>query len=133
MFETTPAWQGAAVATLSTTGTRAVPDIAYDADPETGALVYVNGVAEGVGGTSLSSPLALGTWARVLAENTRTGFAPIRLYSLYDGTGVTGTYPEGGFHDIIVGVNGLYSAGPGFDLTTGLGTPIVNQLTADIK
>ena len=132
VFENTPYWQAAADTVLSTTGTRGVPDISYDADPESGALVYVNGVAEGVGGTSLSSPLALGTWARVITLNTKIGFASPRLYGLYNGTGAVGAYPEGGFHDITVGANGLYTAGPGYDLTTGLGTPIVNQLTQDL-
>ena len=38
-FETSPAWQEAAVAALATTGTRGVPDVAMDADPNSGALV----------------------------------------------------------------------------------------------
>lgn len=44
-------------------GGRAVPDIAMDADPNvaTAAEIYVNGTPTGVGGTSLSSPLALGS------------------------------------------------------------------------
>lgn len=131
-FEGAPYWQQAAVTALSKTGTRAVPDIALDADPNSGALVYVNGVAEGVGGTSLSSPLALGVWARALQNNPKLGFASPRLYGLYSVSGVTGTYPNGGFHDIIVGSNGLYPAGPGFDFDTGLGTPIASQITADL-
>ncbi len=131
-FETSPYWQQAAVTALATTGDRGVPDIAYDADPESGAQVYVNGVEEGVGGTSLSSPLALGAWARVLNKDWKVGYASPLLYSLYDGTGVTGTYPEGGFHDILLGANGAYTAGPGYDLTTGLGTIIVDQLVTDL-
>ncbi len=128
-FESATYWQKAASTVLNTSGTRSVPDIALDADPYTGALVYVNGTPEGVGGTSLSSPLALGVWARAISLNPNLGFAPIRFYSLYDGTGVIGAYPYGGFHDITVGANGLYTALPGFDFTTGLGSPIVSQLT----
>lgn len=128
-FESATYWQKAASPILNASGTRSVPDIALDADPNTGASVYVNGAAEGVGGTSLSSPLALGVWARAVSINPKLGFAPIRLYGLYDGTGLTGAYPYGGFHDITVGTNGLYTALPGFDFTTGLGSPIVNQLT----
>lgn len=131
-FEGATYWQKAAVSSLATSNTRAVPDMAYDADPESGALVYVNGSPIGVGGTSLSSPMALGTWARALSINPKLGFAGPRLYSLYDGTGLLGAYPKGGFHDITVGVNGLYPATPGFDFDTGLGTPIVNQLTQDL-
>ena len=104
-----------------------------DADPESGANVYVNGAWEGVGGTSLSSPLAAGVWARMITANPKLGFAPITYYSLYDGTGVVGSYPEGGFHDITLGANGLYTALPGWDYTTGLGTLWVNQLYADLQ
>ena len=132
-FEGTPNWQAAAVPALGKSATRGVPDVAMDADPNSGALVYVNGTPEGVGGTSLSSPLALGVWARAVSVNRKLGFASPRLYSLYNGTGgVVGTYPDGGFHDITVGNNGLYSATPGYDLTTGLGTFIVDQLTTDL-
>lgn len=127
-FELPGAWQTAAVSLLGSTNTRAVPDIALVADPESGASVYVNGAAEGVGGTSLSSPMALGIWARAVNANPRLGFASIPLYGLYDGTGLLGAYPYGGFHDVTVGVNGLYAAGPGYDLNTGLGTPWINQM-----
>ncbi len=129
-FEAAPSWQAAAVSLLSTAGTRGVPDMALDADPNSGATVYVDGAPETVGGTSLSSPMALGVWARALENNPKLGFASPRLYRLYTGNGLTPSYPEGGFHDITVGTNGLYSAGPGYDLNTGLGSPIVSQITA---
>ena len=135
-FEESPFWQQAAVLALAKTGLRGVPDVAMDADPNSGALVYVNGAPEGVGGTSLSSPLALGIWARAVSGNPKLGLAGPRLYGLYDGTGGTGgllgSYPQGGFHDIIVGNNGLYSATPGYDLTTGLGTFIISQVVHDV-
>ncbi len=135
-FETAPSWQEAAVSLLSTTGTRGVPDVAMDADPNSGATVYVAGAPETVGGTSLSSPLALGVFARVASINPKIGFAAPRFYGLYNPTGGTGgvlpSYPNGGFHDIIVGNNGLYVSGPGYDLITGLGTFIVSQLTVDL-
>ena len=132
-FEYSPYWQTAANVPSSAASSRGIPDIAMDADPESGANVYVNGAWEGVGGTSLSSPLAMGVWARMISANPRLGFAPITYYSLYDGTGVLGSYPEGGFHDILVGANGLYTALPGWDYTTGLGTLWVDQLYNDLK
>ena len=132
-FEAPPAWQAAATPLVTLNNTRGVPDIAMDADPESGALVYVNGTPEGVGGTSLSSPLALGIWARVLTANKKAGVAGPAFYSLYDGTTTPPTYPNGGFNDITVGTNGLYTALPGYDLTTGLGTFIINQLVPDLK
>ena len=132
-FESSPYWQTAANVPSSVAGDKGIPDIAMDADPESGANVYVSGAWEGVGGTSLSSPLALGVWARMISANPRLGFGAVRLYGLYDGTGTVGSYPNGGFHDILVGANGLYTAGPGWDYTTGLGTLWVNQLAADLK
>ena len=135
-FEVTPNWQATAVPLLGTTGTRGVPDVAMDADPNSGATVYVNGVAEGVGGTSLSSPLALGVWARATTVNPKLGFAGPSLYGLYVPGGIGGllpTYPAGGFNDITVGTNGLYSALPGYDLTTGLGTFSVAAFTKALK
>jgi subtilase family serine protease len=132
-FEYSPYWQTAANVPSSADSAKGMPDVAMDADPESGANVYVNGAWEGVGGTSLSSPLAMGVWARMISANAKLGFAPITFYSLYDGTGVLGSYPNGGFHDILVGANGFYTALPGWDYTTGLGTLWVDQLYNDLK
>jgi subtilase family serine protease len=128
-FESSPYWQVAANVPSGTAGSRGVPDIAMVADPESGAVVYVNGAPEVVGGTSLSSPLSVGVWARILTRNPKAGFAPVRLYGLYDGATTPGTYPKGGFHDIILGENNPYPATPGYDYTTGLGTLWVSQLS----
>jgi pseudomonalisin len=133
-FEYSPYWQvDANIPSATELSSRGVPDIAMDADPYSGANVYVNGAVEVVGGTSLSSPLSLGVWARLISAKPKLGFAPIRYYGLYDGTGLVGSYPEGGFHDITLGVDGLYSAAPGWDYTTGLGSLWVSQLFADLK
>lgn len=128
------------------TGGRAVPDVALDADPNvaTPALIYVDGQVTAVGGTSLSSPLMLGAWARLESGHAnRLGFAAPDLYQLYDavnpGTTVPGSpiptivpstnpAPVPGFTDIVVGNNGLYSCTPGYDEVTGLGAPDIAQL-----
>lgn len=128
-------------------GGRAVPDVALDADPNaTPAIIYVSGSTEEVGGTSLSSPLMLGSWARLeSAHGNKLGFAPIDLYSVYDAVnpGTHETVPEvglpvvvpsadpaavPGFTDITIGSNGLYEALPGYDEVTGLGAPDLAQL-----
>jgi subtilase family serine protease len=133
-FESSPYWQVTAnIPSATELNSRGIPDIAMDADPYSGANVYVNGAVEIVGGTSLSSPLSLGVWARMISGKPKLGFAPLRLYGLYDGSGVIGSYPGGGFHDIQLGVDGLYSAAPGWDYTTGLGSLWVSQLYADLK
>jgi pseudomonalisin len=106
-------------------GGRAVPDISMDADPNaTAAEIYVDGSPEGVGGTSLSSPLALGSWARLQsAHHNKLGMAAIDFYALYDkvnpALGDTTAVP--GFTDIVGGNNGGYTATPGYDEVTGIG------------
>jgi pseudomonalisin len=126
LFEAAPAWQDG-VSTPSGTVCnlaalpcgRAVPDIAMDADPNSGANVYVNGTPEGVGGTSLSSPLALGVWARLQsAHDNSLGFAGPTFYR------ASGT---AAYHDIVLGDTGPYPATPGADFATGLGTVDVGQ------
>jgi subtilase family serine protease len=103
---------------------RAVPDVALDADPNSGANVYVNGTAEGVGGTSLSSPLMLGVWARLQsAAGNGLGFAGPKLYA------ASGT---AAFHDILLGDTGPYPATPGYDFATGVGTPDVGAAVSII-
>jgi subtilase family serine protease len=132
LIETPGYWQSGVVNVVaSEAGARAVPDIAMDADPNTGASVVVSGTAEEVGGTSLSSPLALGSWARIeTAHGNALGFASPLLYKEFadtvtsaDMTPTSGTLtqPIGGFHDILIGVNPL-PATPEYDFSTGLGT-----------
>jgi subtilase family serine protease len=124
-----PSYQQGIVTQTSTQ--RAVPDVAFLADPMTGVATvdsYDFGTATpwfGVGGTSLAAPM----WAGVLAMANQ-GRALNGLGSL---DGPTGTLPAlyqlpgSDFHDITTGNNG-YPAGPGYDLVTGRGTPIVNLL-----
>jgi hypothetical protein len=103
--------------------TRGVPDVAYDADPNTGVPVYLTGSGWAqYGGTSMSAP----QWAALfaLANSLRSqpiSSAPDVLYSL-----ANANY-AGYYHDITSGNNGN-AAGPGYDLVTGLGTPLGNQL-----
>lgn len=135
-WEGSPFWQQPALPT--TAAGKAVPDVSMDADLVSGGLVYMGcqpGQASSacqfiVGGTSLASPLWLGTWARLQsAHHNKLGFASPNLYRLYQAP--PATYP--GFHDIIGGCNGFFCAIPGFDYVTGLGTPDVTKLNAALK
>ncbi|HTT99463.1 MAG TPA: S53 family peptidase [Rhizomicrobium sp.] len=135
-FEYSPAWQSPVVPTNSGLPVtfRAIPDISMDADPNTGAIVYVNGATEYIGGTSLSSPLAAGAWARLQSSyNNTQGFAAPRLYAGYPAFGTAPGNPTGltqkvdGFNDVLTGADGLYTALPYFDFTTGLGTLDISQ------
>ncbi len=135
-FEYSPAWQSPIVPTnngLPVTF-RAIPDISMDADPNTGAIVYSNGAQNIIGGTSLSSPLAAGAWARLQTSYDNTlGFAAMRLYAGYPPFGTPPEDRKGatqkidGFNDVLAGANGLYTSLPYFDFTTGMGTLDVGQ------
>ncbi|SHJ91543.1 S53 family peptidase [Alicyclobacillus tolerans] len=118
-FESAPYWQNGIVPPTTNVG-KGLPDIAMDADPNSGANVYVDGSPEVVGGTSLASPLALGVWARLeTSHNNQLGFAAPLLY---------GVYGSDGFHDITLGDSGPYPATPGWDFATGLGSFDVSNM-----
>lgn len=96
---------------------RGVPDVAGDADPQTGYRVLVDGSSMVIGGTSAVAPLWAALIAR-LAQATGRRFGAIQpvLYG-FGSSGVSA------FHDITSGSNGAYSAASGWDPCTGLGSP----------
>jgi subtilase family serine protease len=118
---------------------REVPDVAADADPNTGYIVYITPDNAGgwieFGGTSAAAPL----WAAVLADvsaadGTTSGYGNLddALYAL---AGTGSTY----FNDVKSGNNdyygtnsGQYPSETGYDMTTGLGTPITSALAAGL-
>ena len=126
-----PAWQASAgvPAASVSTGGRGVPDVAGNADPQTGYQVLVDGKQNVYGGTSAVAPLWAALIAR-MAQSTGKGFGLIQT-QLY--TGVTAGQDVAGFNDITSGSNGAYSAGPGWDPCTGLGSPsgtdLLNRLS----
>jgi xanthomonalisin len=121
-FEPIPSWQ-VGVGQNAGSRYRGVPDIAFDADPYSGAIIIVNGSQAQYGGTSLSSPLFVGFWARMIAaKGTGIGFAAPKLYQL----------PASAFHDVTSGNNGGESAAPGWDYTTGFGSIIMSQAAASL-
>jgi pseudomonalisin len=133
------AWTAKANPAYTVTSTvgagRGVPDIAADGDANTGALIYVGGTPEQIGGTSLSSPLILGAWARLESSHGNAlGFASTKLYGVYDAVNGSSTVPAAvpGFHDIVLGSNGAFTALPGYDFTTGLGTPDLKVLSSKL-
>ncbi|MDW2983050.1 pre-peptidase C-terminal domain-containing protein [Rhodanobacter sp. KK11] len=118
-FEPQPSWQNG----VAPGSKRGLPDIAYDADPNSGAKIIVSGATQQYGGTSLSAPLFAGAWARVIAiKGANVGFAAPLLYQL----------PASDFHDITSGNNGGETAGVGYDLATGRGELIISGAANDI-
>jgi kumamolisin len=96
---------------------RGVPDVAADADPYTGYQVVVDGQAQVIGGTSAAAPLWAGLFALVNeAAGKPVGQPHATLYG-----------HASAFNDVTSGDNKVsgvgYSAGPGWDACTGLGTP----------
>jgi kumamolisin len=126
-----PAWQASAgVPALASGGTgRGVPDVAGNADPQTGYQVVIDGQSTVIGGTSAVAPLWAGL-ACLLAQATgqRFGLVQQALYA-----GISAGQPVAGLTDITSGDNGAYSAGPGWDACSGLGTPQGTALLARLE
>jgi subtilase family serine protease len=119
----------------NTAGTtcRGIPDVADESgDIATSSYdIYSDelGGDSGEGGTSLSSPLMAGMWARVQAASaTGTGFADPLIYKVAENA----TDYARDFNDYQVGTNGAYQAAPGWDYVTGWGTPVLKPLIQDI-
>ena len=150
-----PSWQTAAGIGKIASSYRAQPDVSMMADPNTGPAMVVDAAFPGqaevlsVGGTSLASPQMAAMWATVLqacksdavCSTKGTGSHPYRLgnpapllYSIFGNAKQNSST----FYDVIYGTNGAndavgppgagYSAGPGYDLVTGIGVPFAGHL-----
>ncbi len=108
---------------------RGIPDVAANADPNTGYRTYAGGKFQTVGGTSAASPLWAALIARCNQLLTTSAGKPVRVGNfnalLYSTIG-----PKKVLHDITQGNNdtdgyldGQYKAGPGWDACSGWGTP----------
>jgi kumamolisin len=120
-----PTWQdGFGIPSPSASnGGRGVPDVSGDADPNTGYNVLVDGENAVFGGTSAVAPLWAGLVARINQKIGKpVGFLNPLIYAQ--------AVEASGFHDITEGNNGSFSAGPGWDPCTGLGSPDGAQLLA---
>ena len=131
-----PAWQKAPGIAASAT-MRMVPDLSVMADPATGFMNYNTHNAAGscqgwcpIGGTSIGAPLVgalVATGAQVCGV-ARLGFLNPTLYNL--------ARTPGAYNDVTTGNNdlfgtGVYAAGVGYDMASGLGSPstsFVNDL-----
>ena len=114
-FEPQPSWQNG-VGQNAGNSHRGLPDIAFDGSPESGSLVLVDGQTEQIGGTSLSSPLFVGVWARTLAADPSLGFAAPLIYA-----DAASNYATD-FHDVTSGNNDGETAATGWDYCTGFGS-----------
>ncbi len=135
-YTAVPSWQVGVVGTSINPGNfagRAIPDVAADADPNTGYLTMAGGKLQIVGGTSASAPL----WASLLVlMNAELGSRVGNFNSLL----YTKLGPAKVLRDITVGDNdtdgllkGAYKAGPGWDACTGWGAPDGAKLLAAFR
>jgi kumamolisin len=122
-FFPVPTWQQGLVATAAA-GTRSalsgrgVPDVAGDADPQTGYNVRIDGTDTVIGGTSAVAPLWAGLVALANALNGRpAGYLNPLLYA-----------QPTALRDITQGNNGAFEASAAWDACTGLGSPIGQQV-----
>ena len=132
-YESIPSYQsgysgavyGASTITGLTGGYRGIPDVSFDANPNTGVSIYDSTSYQGqsgwftVGGTSVGAP----DWAGILAAGAAAGKTALQGDSaIYSGGYSTN------LRDITSGTNGTCgtdcTAGPGYDLVTGLGSPV---------
>jgi subtilase family serine protease len=121
-------------------GKGGVPDVAFDADPNTGVAVYDSVSYNGqsgwfqVGGTSVGSPCWAGLFA--IANSLRVAVGETTLSSsgnaAYVYTAAAAASYATNFHDVTSGTNGscgtLCTALTGYDYVTGLGSPQANYL-----
>ena len=137
-YERQPSYQSGVV---TSTTMRANPDVAYDASPSTGYAVYDSVADQGttygwitVGGTSAGAP----QWAAILAiadQGRAAGGQPAVDSSSAQEVMTTLYKNRGDFHDITTGTSTgtpHYSAGPGYDDVTGLGSPMVNLVIGSL-
>lgn len=115
---------------------RQSPDIAFDADPNTGVNLcdsfdFGSSTPFAVfGGTSLSAP----SWT-AMTSIVNQGLIAAGSPVLSGTTALASllySRPAADFNDITSGDNGNFTAGPGYDLVTGLGSPVANKLIPDL-
>lgn len=143
LYNTVPAWQGG-VKVTSTSGAvgtatkRVLPDVAFNANPSSGQLVYVTPASGSngwlvAGGTSIGAPQWAGLVA--VANAVRAGRGKPALGALgtplYRSIAANANLYAANLLDVKTGANGSCkgcSATTGFDLVTGLGTPHAAKL-----
>jgi subtilase family serine protease len=116
-YELRPSYQNVIVSTVGSQ--RGVPDFSFDANPSTGVSVYDSTSCQGLsgwltfGGTSVSSPSLAGIVNLLGSRNSSSTNELLMIY---------GNLGSANFNDITSGTAGSYSAVPGWDFVTGVGS-----------
>ncbi len=133
LYEPEPAFQQG----VQSTGNRTTPDVSLVADPATGAWIAdpynldPSDPFEVVGGTSLSAPAWAGLMALVNQGRAAEGESTLNSSSPTDTHQALYMLPQSDYNTIASGSNG-YMSGAGYNLVTGLGTPVANLLVPDL-
>jgi kumamolisin len=103
---------------------RQVPDVAANADPNTGFHIVFGGQDGQAGGTSAATPLWAATVALINQDLKKKGFREVGFANpaLYWMGANSATLPAKPFHDVTTGNNLAYDAGTGWDFATGWGS-----------
>jgi kumamolisin len=121
-----PSWQASAKIKAPSGSGRGVPDVAGDADPDTGYNVLVDGQKLVIAGCSAVAPLWSGLIALLNQKLGKpVGFFQPTLYAL--------PAADRAFRDVTSGNNGAFSAGSGWDPVTGLGSPEGTNILAALS
>ena len=125
--EKVPSWQAGIVGPKGKGKTRNIPDVAFDGNQATGLNLFLEGHVDGpIGGTSLSTPIFAGLWARIQSAHGNTlGFPGMGFYGMHDSL-------AGVFHDVVSGSNDGFNARKGWDDVTGFGSFDAAKLSAFI-
>ena len=126
-FFARPAWQtgpGVPAGTMRCVPDAAAPSSLISAVGTIFGLAVENGQTLGIGGTSATGPIWAGLAAIINQARANAGLPPVGLF----GPRIYPLIGTNAFTDITVGNNGAYNAGFGYDLCSGVGTPLVANL-----
>jgi len=128
-YETIPSYQK-----KFASSNRTIPDVSYNADPNTGYAIYDATPFQGnsgwldVGGTSAGAP----QWAALTARINQVTTAPLTITANQNPFYLQFSKNAATFHDIFSGENGSCTtyciAKQGYDAVTGLGSPAADQM-----
>ena len=133
LYEPEPSYQQG----VQSTGYRTTPDVSMIADPATGAWIAdtynlaSSNPFEVVGGTSLSAPSWAGLFALVNQGRAAAGEAAMNSSNPGEAQQALYSLPQTDYNVVSGGNNG-YTANAGYNLVTGLGTPIASSLVPDL-
>jgi uncharacterized repeat protein (TIGR01451 family) len=134
LYEPEPTYQQG----VQSTGFRSTPDVSLIADPSTGAWIAdaynlpADNAFEIAGGTSLSAPCWTGLFALVNQGRSAAGQPTLNSTTPTDAQQALYSLPQGDFNSITSGSNGGYTAAAGYNMVTGLGTPVAGRLVPDL-